>query len=46
MTTYMFLILLSVFSVITGLITEGIKKMAQDKMNLSYNIIALIRQIV
>lgn len=46
MTTDMFLILLSVFSVITGLITEGIKKMAQDKMNLSYNIIALIVALI
>ena len=46
MTTPMFLILLSLFSAITGLITEGIKKMAKDKTNLSYNIVALIIALV
>lgn len=42
MNTTMFLILLSAFSVISGLVTEGIKKLANDKVNLSYNIVALI----
>lgn len=46
MTTSMFLILLSSFSAITGLITEGIKKMAKDKANLSYNIVALITALI
>lgn len=41
MTASMFLILLSAFSVISGLITEGIKKIANDKENLPCNIIAL-----
>lgn len=41
-----FLILLSLFSTITGLITEGVKKMIKDKANLSYNIIALITALV
>lgn len=36
-----FLMLLSAFSIISGLVTEGIKKIANDKANLSYNIIAL-----
>lgn len=42
MNTTMFLILLSSFSVISGLITEGIKRLANDKVNLSCNIVALI----
>ena len=46
MTTSIFLILLSSFSILTGLITEGIKKMSQDKANLSYNIIALIVALI
>lgn len=46
MTTSTFLMLLSLFSVITGLITEGIKKMAKDRANLSYNIVALIISII
>ena len=46
MTTSTFLMLLSLFSVITGLITEGIKKMAKDRANLSYNIVALIVSII
>lgn len=36
-----FLMLLFAFSVISGLFTEGIKKIANDKANLSYNLIAL-----
>ena len=46
MTTSIFLILLSSFSILTGLITEGIKKTLQDKANLSYNIIALITALI
>lgn len=42
----MFLILLSTFSVISGLITEGIKKLIKDKANLSYNIIAIIVSLI
>lgn len=41
MTTSDFLILLSSFSVISGLITEAIKKLVNDKANLSYNVLAL-----
>lgn len=36
-----FLMLLSAFSIISGLVTEGIKKIVNDKANLSYNLIAL-----
>lgn len=46
MTTTMFLMLLSAFSVISSLITEGIKKIANDKANLSYNIVALIVALI
>lgn len=46
MTTTMFLILLSAFSVITGLATEGIKNIATDKVNLSYNIVALVTALI
>lgn len=42
----MFLILLSTFSVITGLITETIKKVATDRANLSYNIVALATALI
>ena len=41
MNTTMFLILLSAFSVISSLITEGIKNLANDRVNLSCNIVAL-----
>ena len=46
MSASIFLMLLSLFSVITGLVTEGIKKIAKDKANLSYNIIALITALI
>ena len=46
MTTTMFLILLSGFSVISSLVTEGIKNVATDKVNLSYNIVALITALI
>jgi Na+-driven multidrug efflux pump len=38
--------LLSSFSVISGLFTEGIKKIVSDKANLSYNLIALCVALV
>ena len=41
MTTSDFLILLSSFSVISGLVTEAIKKLVNDKANLPYNVLAL-----
>lgn len=41
-----FLILLSSFSVVSGLVTEGIKNIATDKVNLSYNIVAVITALV
>ena len=46
MTTTMFLMLLSAFSVISSLVTEGIKKIVNDKANLSYNIVALIVALI
>lgn len=42
MTTTMFLILLSAFSVVSSLVTEGIKNIAADRVNLSYNLVALV----
>lgn len=46
MTTTMFLILLSAFSVLTSLVTEGIKKVATDQANLSYNMVALVSALI
>lgn len=46
MTTTIFLILLSSFSVLSSLVTEGIKSFAADKENLSYNIIALVTALI
>lgn len=46
MTVSLFLMLLSAFSVLSGLITESIKKVLKDKANLSYNILALIVALV
>ena len=46
MTTTSFLILLSAFSVISGLVTEAIKKLVNYKANLSYNIIALVDALI
>lgn len=46
MTTTTFLMLLSAFSVLSGLVTEGIKKLISDKSNMSYNIIALIVSLI
>lgn len=41
-----FLILLSAFSVISSLVTEGIKNMTADKANLSYNLITLVTALI
>lgn len=46
MNATMFLILLSAFSVLSSLATEGIKNIAADKVNLSYNIVALITALI
>jgi len=46
MTTTTFLMLLSAFSVLSGLVTEGIKKLISDKANLSYNIVALVVALI
>ena len=46
MNTTMFLILLSSFSVLSSLVTEGIKNITTDKVNLSYNIVALIIALI
>ena len=46
MTTTTFLMLLSSFSVLSGLVTEGIKKLISDKANMSYNIVALVVALV
>ena len=46
MTASMFLMLLAAFSSISGLITEGIKKLISDKKNLSYNLLALIVALI
>lgn len=46
MTTTTFLMLLSSFSVLSSLTTEGIKKLINDKANLSYNILALIVSLI
>lgn len=41
-----FLILLSAFSSVSSLVTEGIKNIAADKAELSYNIIALVTALL
>ena len=46
MTTTTFLMLLSSFSVLSGLVTEGIKKLISDKANMSYNFIALVVALI
>lgn len=46
MTTTTFLMLLSAFTVLSGLTTEGIKNLISDKSNMSYNIIALIVSLI
>lgn len=46
MNTTMLLILLSAFSVLSSLVTESIKNIVTDKVNLSYNIVALITALI
>lgn len=46
MTTTTFLILLSAFSIISSVITEGIKKLVQDKANLPYNLVTLVTSMI
>ena len=46
MTITTFLIMLSSFSVLSGLVTEWIKKIITDKANLPYNILALVSALV
>lgn len=46
MTNTIFMILLSSFAVLSGLVTEGIKKFLTDKANLPYNLLALIVSLV
>lgn len=46
MTTQMFIILLTAYSAISGLIVEAIKKLINDKANLSYNLLAIIVSLV
>ena len=46
MTTAIFLMLLSTFSIISGLVTEAIKKLLTEKSNLSYNLLALIIALI
>lgn len=41
-----FLFLLSAFSIISGLVTEGIKNICTNKNNLSYNITALVVALI
>lgn len=41
-----FITLLFSFSVVTGLIVQGIKKFISDKQNMSYNILALIVALI
>lgn len=41
-----FLILLSAFSVLSGLVTEGIKNLISDRANLPTNIIALVTALI
>lgn len=42
----MFLMLLFAFSTITTLFTEGVKKLVNDKANLSYNLVALFSSLI
>lgn len=46
MNANLFLILLSAFSVVSGLITEAIKKLVSAKAKLPYNLVALISALV
>lgn len=42
----LFLMLLSGFSVLSGLVTQAIKQFVKDKENTSYNIIALVVALI
>lgn len=46
MTTNTFLMLLSVFSALSGLITEAVKKLFNHNTKLPYNFIALIAALI
>ena len=46
MTTTLFVILLGIYSTITGLIVQVIKQIMENKKDLSYNIIAIIAGLV
>lgn len=46
MNTSVFLMLLFAFSAISSMLTEGVKKVMNDKANLSYNLIALCVALV
>ena len=46
MDTITFLMLLFTFSVISGLFTESVKKLMNDKTNFSYNLVALCISLV
>ncbi len=46
MNTTIFLTLLSAFSVISGLLTEGIKNLIKEKSNLSSNLLALAASLI
>lgn len=46
MTVPTFLMLLSSFAVISGLVTEAIKKIVKDRANFSYNITALVVALI
>lgn len=46
MDTVKFLILLSSFSVISGLVTEAVKNFVADKKMMPYNLVALISALV
>lgn len=46
MTNTTFLMLLSAFSVLSGLVTEGIKKLSSDRKNLPYNLTTLICSLI
>lgn len=46
MTTTLFVILLGIYSTITGLIVQVIKQIMENKKDLSYNIIAIIAGLI
>ena len=46
MTITDFLFLLAAFSVLSGLVTEAIKKLIVEKTNFSYNLLALIVALI